>query len=69
MNQKKRFINTMKYKTFDRVPFFEIGVWEQTRKEWIKQGMPEDAMEDSLFIQGNEYFNWMAWQELGRRGL
>ena len=56
MNQKQRFMNTLKYKTFDRVPFMEIGVWEQTREEWIKQGMPEDAMEDDLFLQGNEYF-------------
>lgn len=56
MNEKQRFINAMKYKTVDRVPNMEIGVWEQTKEEWIEQGMPEDAMKDSLFIQGNKYF-------------
>jgi hypothetical protein len=34
----------------------EIGLWEQTRAEWIKQGMPEDATEDGLLFGGNEFF-------------
>ncbi|MCL5770930.1 MAG: hypothetical protein M1479_01450 [Actinobacteria bacterium] len=56
MDEKQRFINTLKYRAIDRIPFFEIGVWEQTMEEWIKQGMPEDAMKDNLFSQGNKYF-------------
>jgi len=56
MDQKQRFINSMKFNATDRIPNMEIGVWDQTREEWVKQGMPKDAMEDCLFIQGNSFF-------------
>jgi hypothetical protein len=41
MTNRERFINTMDYKPVDKVPNYESGVWPQTRKRWIDEGLNE----------------------------
>ncbi len=55
MTQKERLNNTLQFKSADRVPFFEIALWEQTAEQWQNQGLPESAADADLFT-GNEYF-------------
>jgi uroporphyrinogen decarboxylase len=39
----------MFYGSFDRMPVIHWGVWEETRREWADQGLPEDANSHQLF--------------------
>jgi len=55
MNQKERLNSILKFKNTDRVPFFEIALWEQTVDVWREQGLPDSAADADLFT-GNEYF-------------
>jgi uroporphyrinogen decarboxylase len=56
MTQKDRLNRTLKFKSVDRVPFFEIALWEQTALKWIDQGLPKEAAQADLFT-GNDYFD------------
>ncbi len=42
MNERERFINTLKFKPVDRIPLVEWPIRDATMREWIKQGYPED---------------------------
>lgn len=55
MNQKDRLHNTLKFKPVDRVPYFELALWEQTVEKWKNQGLPETAADADLFT-GSDYF-------------
>ena len=58
MENKERILKTLKFKDVDRFPNMEIGVWQQTREEWEKQGLPEDIMDNgNILITGNDYFD------------
>jgi uroporphyrinogen-III decarboxylase len=56
MNQKERLNRTLQFKAVDRVPFFEIALWEQTVLRWNDEGLPDSAADADLFT-GSEYFN------------
>ena len=39
MNERERFLNTLRYKPVDRVPMWSpIAVWDTTWKRWEKEG-------------------------------
>ena len=43
MNSRQRFLETMRYGTPDRVPYFEEGIREEVIKAWRKQGLSSKA--------------------------
>jgi len=43
MNSRERFLETMRYGSPDRVPYFEEGIRREVLREWRKQGLPKDA--------------------------
>jgi uroporphyrinogen decarboxylase len=50
MNSRDRFLETMRYGTPDRVPYFEEGIREEVIESWRKQGLPADADLSRMFI-------------------
>jgi hypothetical protein len=42
MNGRERFVAAMEYGSLDRVPNWEVGVWEQTKKRWADEGLVVD---------------------------
>lgn len=63
MTQKERYLNTLRYKNVDRIPFVESGVWPQTAERWKKEGMPANAIEKDFFW-GNDYFGLEGYESL-----
>ena len=55
MNDRERFIRTMQFKSVDRFPYFELGLWGQTVERYLKEGMPEEAAKDNFFV-GSRFF-------------
>jgi len=53
---KQRFLNTMDYKSVDRLPNHELGAWPQTFKRWEKEGLKPFTLHGNFFV-GEEYFN------------
>ncbi|SHF23511.1 Uroporphyrinogen-III decarboxylase [Caldanaerobius fijiensis DSM 17918] len=49
MNQRERFLNTMRFKSVDRVPFYIGGPWATTLKRWHSEGLPENVDLNRLF--------------------
>jgi len=49
MTSRRRFIETMRYGTPDRVPYFEEGIRKKVLRAWRKQGMPKDMDLQRLF--------------------
>lgn len=41
MNNRERFLATMRYQTRDRAPIIDFGFWEETIPLWHKQGLPK----------------------------
>ena len=56
MTNRERFVNTLQFRAVDRAPMIEAGLWNQTYKRWISEGMPEDVYAEKLFLNGNEFF-------------
>ena len=55
INQKERLTRTLSFGTVDRVPFFEIALWEQTVERWKAEGLPAHSANADL-LSGNTYF-------------
>ena len=49
MNSRERFLETMRYGSPDRVPYFEEGIRREVLREWRKQGLPRDANIAQIF--------------------
>ena len=62
MTGRERFCAVMEFKSADRLPDYELGLWGQTIKRWASEGMPEDMVYLNWF-EGNPYFR------LERRGF
>ncbi|AEE96404.1 uroporphyrinogen decarboxylase family protein [Mahella australiensis] len=56
---RQRFINTMEYKSVDRIPNHEVGVWGQTMDRWHEEGLNMYDLHWDWFT-GEEYFNMDA---------
>lgn len=52
---KERFLNVMDYKSYDKVPNYEAGVWGQTLDLWQNQGLDVNKLSWDWFT-GEEYF-------------
>lgn len=64
MTNRERFLSVMEYKTPDRVPNHEVGVWNQTKDRWIAEGLNQYDYtwdwftgEDVLGLDAREYIN------------
>jgi uroporphyrinogen decarboxylase len=55
MTERERFLSLMEYKTPDRVPNHEVGVWAQTKVRWEEEGL------DSMAHQWNWFEGDPAW--------
>ncbi|MBM4046596.1 MAG: hypothetical protein FJ279_15905 [Planctomycetes bacterium] len=55
MTARDRFLATLRFESPDRVPYHELGLWGQTVERWIGEGMPPNAVPQSMFY-GNEFF-------------
>ena len=42
MNDRERYLRTMRYQTVDRVPFWEFGTWPETVQRWKSEGYDPD---------------------------
>ena len=60
MTHKERFVNTLKFKPVDRIPFMEIALWSQTLERWIGEGAPGNL--DSGLMMGNSYFGLEGYE-------
>jgi len=56
MNERERFTRVMQFQTVDRVPNYELGLWERTAERWHNEGLPSGVdwreyfeVEDFLF--------------------
>jgi hypothetical protein len=49
MNQRERFLNTMRFKPVDRVPLWMPWVWNETYRNWHDEGLPEDMDLEQLY--------------------
>ena len=61
MNDKERFLATMRYQTVDRVPFWEFGSWPETYDRWKSEGFDPDnpdprTITDKRAWVGNWFF-------------
>ena len=48
LTHRQRFLNVMAYKSVDRIPNIEVGVWGQTIKRWENEGLDTSKV----------HFNW-----------
>lgn len=49
MNERERFIKTMRFEKADRVPYFEQFIREETVQRWRKEGLPRGAHIEEYF--------------------
>ena len=42
MNERERFLATLRYESVDRAPYREFGAWPETRERWEKEGYDPD---------------------------
>ena len=59
MTERERFLALMEYKPVDCVPNHEVGVWEQTKDRWEKEGLKIHDLTWDWFT-GCEYFGMDA---------
>jgi Uroporphyrinogen decarboxylase (URO-D) len=43
MNHRRRFLNTMSYKSVDRSPLYDFNYWDETIPQWHRQGMSDEV--------------------------
>lgn len=55
MNNRERFLRTMRFEPVDRVPNFEFNLWEQTLDRWLDEGLPPGAIPTRSIMWGCEY--------------
>lgn len=49
MNDRERFLATMRYEPRDRCPIMDFGFWGETLDRWREEGMPADVDPDRFF--------------------
>jgi len=58
MDRRERFLRVMLYRSFDRVPDFEFGYWEETIRRWHAEGLPQHLSSNAEI---EEYFGLEGW--------
>jgi len=56
MTDRERFLAILEFRSVDRVPNYELGVWGQTIDRWYAEGLPPDACYWNWF-EGEPYFH------------
>jgi len=49
MTDRELFLNIMHYGDFHRMPVFHWRGWDETRRRWLAEGLPEDVREHEFF--------------------
>jgi len=62
MTLRERWRRQMHYQRVDRIPNFEFGYWDETLKEWHKQGLPESVNNER---RAYAYFGIENWRTAG----
>lgn len=68
MNDRQRFLSTMKFSDADRPPLVEWGFWEETLNRWRAEGLPEDKSLVEVFGFDNWWgagANWGFYLNFG----
>ncbi|MCD6232154.1 hypothetical protein J7K28_05975 [Candidatus Aerophobetes bacterium] len=55
MNARQRWIRCMHFQSVDYIPDEEFGYWDETFKEWHKQGLPEEIDNNE---KADQYFGF-----------
>ena len=68
MTPLERFLAVMEYRSVDRVPNWELGVWPQTVERWREQGCPVERFHWDWFA-GEEAMGMDLKEFIGFQGL
>jgi len=49
MNERERFLATVKFRETDRYPYWELGLWGQTYERWLNEGLNECELNGDWF--------------------
>jgi len=49
LNERERFLATVKFQDADRYPNWELGIWGQTYERWLDEGLAERELEGDWF--------------------
>lgn len=49
MNERERFLATVRFKNADRYPYWELGIWGQTYERWLNEGLNECELNGNWF--------------------
>ncbi|MDP6110439.1 MAG: uroporphyrinogen decarboxylase family protein [Planctomycetota bacterium] len=55
MNNRERFLRTLRFEPVDRIPYHELGLWGQTVDLYLEAGMSVEATKQNFFY-GNDFF-------------
>jgi len=60
MNERERFLATMRYQPRDRCPIWDFGFWDETLVRWHAQGLPDDVTDNGKASDffGMDHFDW-----------
>ena len=61
ITEKQRFIDTLKFRGVDRIPFMEICLWGQTTERWIGEGMPA-SVNTAFMHRGDSHFGLEGYE-------
>ena len=49
MNNRERYLKTVKFQKPDRYPLYELGIWGQTYERWISEGLKKEELDGDWF--------------------
>jgi len=64
MNERERFLQYMHFRSVDRIPLMEMGLWPETLDRWHCEGLPKWVtsirhLEDYLRLDRSFNVNWL----------
>lgn len=58
MNDRERFLTTMRFGQPDRIPYWECAFWGETFQRWVSEGMPESVINPLTEESLRNYFGF-----------
>jgi len=60
MNDRERYLATMRYQLRDRCPIWDFGFWDETLVRWHTQGLPDEVTDNGKASDffGMDPFDW-----------
>jgi len=49
VNDRERFLATVRFRDADRYPYWELGIWGQTYERWLREGITESELAGDWF--------------------